>query len=370
MHVPFSRKTPTHDGLMQTYANLHEHLQNNNGIVLALPEHILSFRLSGLQRLCDAKLEEAQRMMDIQAWLDLRSRDVMDECDVSLAIRTQLIYPSGSQTTVDGHPLRWQTVQALLRLVEAYLSSLQNVFPKSVELVRRPGGGFPLIYFLRKDIEDHLIAAIVQAICKGQTSILPGILITNQHALKTYISELNISAEVVNSVTYMFKDKLHLLNVARHLRGLLVKSTLLAIMKKRWNVQYGLHPTRDPVAVPYLVSYSAQMTSATLSFVMCRVLCSLRISFTNIEQAKGVPSATAEWGHADVAIILTTMSFYYQGVSTTQLKQAFEELLKLDEPSIEYEKWAMGKLPEGLRDYRCINVEDSMQLHELHHFIR
>jgi hypothetical protein len=256
MHMPFSRKTPTHYGLTQIYANLHDHIQKNNGIVLALPEHILSFKLSGLQRLCDGKLDEAKQMLEIQRWLDTRSRDVMDECDVSLAVRTQLIYPSGSQMTVDGHPLRWQTVQVLLRLVEAYLPSLRSAFPKSVELVRRSGGGFPLIYFLREDVQDSLTAALVQAVCKGNTTILPGTLITDQNLLKTYLSEEEISAEVVFHVTNMFKDKLHLMNVARHLRGLLGGSILLGTMKKRWNVQYGLHPAREPVAVPYLVSLS------------------------------------------------------------------------------------------------------------------
>jgi hypothetical protein len=71
-----------------------------------------------------------------------------------------------------------------------------------------------------------------------------------------------------------------------------------------------------------------------------------------------------------VAIILTTLSFYYQGISLSQLKQALEELLKLDEPNIEYEKWATNQLPEGLRDHRSINVEDLIQLRELHRFIQ
>jgi hypothetical protein len=52
------------------------------------------------------------------------------------------------------------------------------------------------------------------------------------------------------------------------------------------------------------------------------------------------------------------------------LKQALEELLKLDEPNIEYEKWATIQLPEGLRDHRSINVEDLIQLRELHHKIQ
>jgi hypothetical protein len=338
IHVPFSRKTPTDQHLIECWTRLHNSIQSNNGVVLALPEHVLSFKLSGLQLLCDGKVQKAQGMIKAQAWLDLYARDVMDECDVSLAIRTQLIYPSGSQTTVDGHPLRWQTVQALLRLVEAFLPDLQRQYPNSVEVVNRSVGGYPLIYFLRKDIEDRLVAKIVDAICEGHTTILPGHSITNYGALRTFVSEPNVSRKVVSQVRKMFNENLHLMDVARHLRGLFVHRILLSTLKKRWNVQYGLNPIRDPVAVPYL--------------------------------AKGTPSASAEWGHPDVSIILTCVSFYYQGVNLVQFKQAFEELLKFDEPSIEYEKWTMDGLPEGLRDYRSINVEDPLQLSELHGYIR
>jgi hypothetical protein len=45
-------------------------------------------------------------------------------------------------------------------------------------------------------------------------------------------------------------------------------------------------------------------------------------------------------------------------------------LLKSNEPSIEYEKWATRDLPDGLRDYNSINVEDNAQLRELHHYVR
>ncbi|KAI1041411.1 hypothetical protein LB505_005621 [Fusarium chuoi] len=47
-------------------------------------------------------------------------------------------------------------------------------------------------------------------------------------------------------------------------------------LKKRWNVEYGLHPHRDPIAVPF--------------------------------HAKGVPSDQSEWGHPDVAILFTCLA--------------------------------------------------------------
>lgn len=44
--------------------------------------------------------------------------------------------------------------------------------------------------------------------------------------------------------------------------------------------------------------------------------------------------------------------------------------MKADEPSSEYEKWVTKTLPEALREFHAINVEDTAQLSELHQHIR
>jgi hypothetical protein len=105
-HIPFSRKTPTRSATIKAFHRIHQNIQKSSGILLALPEHLLSFMLSGLQRLSDARIPEAASIIKVQNWLTRRVRDVLNKCDNILALRTQLIYPSGSQKTVDGHPHR------------------------------------------------------------------------------------------------------------------------------------------------------------------------------------------------------------------------------------------------------------------------
>jgi hypothetical protein len=136
-HVPFSRRTSSQPETMKAYYQLHNDCLNDRGVILALPEHLLSFKLSGLQRLSDQKVIEAKTMLKIQSWLDKICRDVLDECDVSLAVKTQLIYPSGSQTMVDGHPNRWKTTQAVLHLARSHIWQLQKYFRGAVEVVSR-----------------------------------------------------------------------------------------------------------------------------------------------------------------------------------------------------------------------------------------
>jgi len=52
----------------------------------------------------------------------------------------------------------------LLELVDGYLINLQVKYPKSIEVCRRANGGFPLIFFLRKDAEDAMLLLLVEEI--------------------------------------------------------------------------------------------------------------------------------------------------------------------------------------------------------------
>ncbi|KAF2802818.1 uncharacterized protein BDZ99DRAFT_428253 [Mytilinidion resinicola] len=340
-HIPFSRKTQANSDTLKKYYSIHQEALKKCSIILGLPEHLMSFRLSGLQRVSDDRLAEAGWMVNIQRWLSKVSRDVLDECDITLAVRTQLIYPSGSQSAVDGNPYRWQTAEAILRLVDSNLTALRYRFPQSIEVVRRPSGGYPFIYLLRRDVEDALIEQLVKEICSGRTSVLPAAnecSKDDRSAIKHFISEAKVCDDIIKRVHGMFPGKPACLQILRLLRGLFVHRILLLTLKKRWNVQYGLNPLRDPIAVPY--------------------------------HAKGVPSAQSEWGHPDVSILFTCLSFYYDGLTLPQIHQSLEHVLKGDDPATEYERWATENLPGSLRDWNAINVDDEAQLAEIHRHVR
>ncbi|TVY94359.1 hypothetical protein LAWI1_G000351 [Lachnellula willkommii] len=290
-HIPFSRKTSTDEGTIQLFDQIHKDLQESCGVILALPEHLLSFKLSGLQRLSDGLIPEAKKMVKVQSYLDRVSRDILDEADYILAIRTQLIYPSGSQKTVDGHPHRWETIEALLKLVESNFFNLRKRFPQSIEVVQSTQGRFPVVYFLRKDVEDALIFRLVDEIYRGRTLLLPeDLTMSDRVAIKQFISEPKVSQEVLQHINHLSPEK-------------------PAVKQVRWNVQYGLHPERDPIAVPY--------------------------------HAKGTPSDQAEWGHPDVAILFTCLAFYHGGLNV-----------------------------DSLRDWGSINIDDEAQILEIWTHVR
>jgi len=264
VHIPFSRKSPTNLDILNKFDTIHQEVRKFSGVVLVLPEHLLSFKLSGQQQLSDGHVQEAKRMIKIQEWISRVSRDVIDEADSILAIRTQLIYPSGTQKTVDGHPQRWLVAEALLRQVRGHLWSLHHDFPQSIEVVQRAHGGLPFIFFLRKDVEDKMLSLLVEDIYLGRTSIIPAEIPKSDRLLiKQFISEPRVSSTMAKSIDEIFPDKPGLKQVTYLLRGLIVHRILIMALKKRWNVQYGLHPGRDPMAVPFTAKGTRKSCSHT-----------------------------------------------------------------------------------------------------------
>ncbi|KAK0726366.1 hypothetical protein B0T21DRAFT_453008 [Apiosordaria backusii] len=343
-HVPFSRRTSTQEGNIRLYFEIHKQTLETAGVMLCLPEHNLSFMLSGQQRLLDGKINEAKPMMKVDAWLKSHCRDILDESDYTLATRTQLIYPSGSQMSVDGRPHRWVIIEAVLSLVDQHLYGLQTSFPNSLEVVRRPGGGFPLIYFLRQDVEDELLRRLTSDITNGLGHILPTHYMNagQRRAVVDFLSptKARLGPSTLEKLRKLCPERPEVRQTVYLLRGLLVNRILIMTLKKRWNVQYGLHPNRDPVAVPF--------------------------------HAKGVPSDQSEWGHPDVAILFTCLVFYYDGILESQLRQALARVLKSDDPSTEYDKWVQScdNFPESLKAWNGINVEDNVQIHEVWNAVR
>lgn len=340
-HVPFARKTSTSPETTNLFGSIHAKTMRYGGIVLALPEHMLSFSLSGFQRLTESRLSEAKPLVNGQSWLQKVSRDIMDESDFILACRTQLIYPSGSQVSFDGGNHRWEAAEILLDFVRGHLWDLQNRFRSSIEVVQRRNG-YPIIYFLRQDVQNELLKKLTENICSGHFPLVPTRNCTplERDAIRSFLTDPSNSTTVLRQVSCLWPDKPAVRNILYLLRGLLVHRILLMALSRRWNVQYGLHPERDPVAVPYT--------------------------------AKGVPSESAEWGHPDVCILFTILSFYYSGLTSDQVRQTLEYILKSDDPAAQYEAWTWGipTLPDSMREIFSINPEDANQMKELSGYLQ
>ncbi|KAF9883007.1 hypothetical protein FE257_004347 [Aspergillus nanangensis] len=340
-HIPFSRRTPTTPDMIGVFQKLHENMRRGSGIILGIPEHALSFKLTGLQRLSDGRLSEAADMMQVEEWLGTVCRDILDECDYTLAVRTQLVFPNGSQMTVDGHPGRWELTLQLLGQVSHHARGLGRELPQSIQVVERAESAFPILHFLRPDAEEALVDRIVREICHGPASMLaleecsP----LQRDAVQSFLSHQHVDPAVVATVLSV-SERVEVQKGLYLLRGLLAHGILLLCLKKRWNVRYGLHPGRDPMAVPFY--------------------------------GKGVPSDQAEWGQPDVAILFTCLAFYHEGLTAPQFRQSLDMVLRSDDPAPEYDRWTQSaaSLPEPLRHWNIVNVDDAGQMAELWRCLR
>ncbi|KAI0555746.1 hypothetical protein F4679DRAFT_3841 [Xylaria curta] len=338
-HIPYSRRTSTKQEALDLYADLHYKTQRSHGIMLTCSEHLLSYKLFGWQKFVDSKKFTAEQMIKFQKWLDTNCRDVLDECDFTLSVKTQLNYPSGPELPVDFHPYRWQIVQELLGLVISHLQALQSEHPGDIQVTSRRGRkGFPAIQFLKTDSENALHNMIVESICLGHLTLLrpvPPPSRQKRSVIRELLRGTRISDKLLDRAARLFDNPDTAKNALLLVRGLLLHRIIVLCLNKRWNVQYGLHPDRDPIAVPY--------------------------------EAKGKPSEQAEYGHPDVTILFTCLSFYYAGLTQDQLVQGVQNILQSNDPAAQYEWWTSTctELPIDLRHWNVINADDTGQMERL-----
>ena len=290
----------------------------------------------------DRHRREAKYMMRIQAWFARKARDVLDECDHMLAVQTQLIYPSGSSSPVDGHPDRWKFVQGLLKLAKTLFNRIHREYPSSMEIINRAPGAFPTVYFLDQTIKDRFVARLTDSVLRGDGGLIPIQECSREELASTsdFLRQARFAKSSAPKVAQIFKHKKQVRLQVLLLRGLLVHKILLMGLSKRWNVQYGIHPLRDPVAVPF--------------------------------RSKGMPSDQAEFGHPDVSILLTCLSFYHTGLNFAQFQQSLGLLLKSDEPVREFASWVtqVEEFPQSLSAWDSINIDDETQCISLWNHLR
>jgi len=243
--------------------------------MMTLPEHMLSFKLSGIQCLSSQKIAESVPMIAVQKWLENKSRDIIDECDYILSVRTQLIYPSGAQSTLEAP--RWKTAQAILAICRGHLPELRKQFLRGIEIVER--AGYPIVYMQHDAVKSALLERVTTSVLNGAGGILPvkDCTTTELELIEVFLRAPKLAKDVATRAADLFKDRQGLWKDMLLCRGLLVHRILVHALLKRWNVQYGLHPDRDPVAVPYHAK-SVPSEQAGTSCVLLQVRKSLIVS--------------------------------------------------------------------------------------------
>ncbi|KDQ56358.1 hypothetical protein JAAARDRAFT_132396 [Jaapia argillacea MUCL 33604] len=340
-YMPFSRSLRVGYHQARHIHGLYEQCLQAKGVLVVQPEHILSFKLMGIDTVLSRRSDDqgiAKQLVESQHWLERHSRDILDESDEILAVKYQLIYTRGPQMPLEHHPDRWTTIQQVLSLVRTHAPQiqLQPQFLSGIEIGDVDRGRFPSVRILKSDAGDALVSRITDAVVSGDLSNCCFAPLSGQlrRMARTFISNLNVPSEESHLLKQYCEDG-ELWKSLLLLRGLLAHGILVYALKdRRWRVDYGLDHSRSLLAVPY--------------------------------RAKDVPAPRAEFGHPDVAILLTCLSYFYQGLTENELDVCFQLLFKLDNPALEYAAWtrANGSIPACLHQLSGVNLKDVEQRRE------
>lgn len=355
-YLPISRSIRLSSSDVVTLRGMLDDCQSKGGVLLVQPEQPLSLKLMGVENswVWESAAEEKSPLGEeiVQLYQDFESvsRDIVDESDENFSVKFELIYTMGTQEPVEMSPDRWMLIQQILSVTEIAARDLLEDARKAGGvteglLIEDFGPGrVPVIRVLDESMGQRLIEAVATEVCKNG---LKGFPIHHQtkemrQAVLDYILRQNVSSNDISMVenpdTGLFTTATTK-NAILLLRGLFANGVMLfALGQKRFRVNYGLAPDRNPptmLAVPY--------------------------------RAKDMPSPRSEFSHPDVVIVLTCLSYYYRGLSDAELYTCLELLSKSDQGDEEYARWAVESpdLPQSFHHFSSINLKDRPQCEDI-----
>jgi hypothetical protein len=335
-HLPFTRELRPNAMEAKTILSLCQDCMHNRGVILAQPEHILSFKLMSVETVLLDQQEVSTSLLEIQQFLNCHTRDIVDESDENFSPHFELVYTMGSQQSIDFAPQRWLIIQQILGLVSKYAPQVKERYPVSIEVHHIGDGMFPRVRLLRDDATGELLKRIAKHIVEhGLTGLSTRSLSAADErvALEEYILIPTLTPDQINAVegsrfwTDLTKNAILLV------RGVLACGILrFILLTKRWRVNFGLDLERVPstlLAVPY--------------------------------RFKDGPSRAAEYSHPEVLLLLTQLSHYYGGLSDEQMFHVMQHISNSDQAALQYTEWvdtAALSLPAAFRSLSGINLKD------------
>ncbi|CAM9434131.1 unnamed protein product, partial [Hapterophycus canaliculatus] len=351
--MPFDRDVQLTLEGAQAMRGAVERCRDDGGALLVAPEHRQSLYLK--------KLELRQTPMviaEIGKMEAMPFRDVYDESDELLHHRRQLIYAVGGLEKLQAQAERAHAAQALLRALKhrdkhpklAVLVSDGNIAVEEMssnpeqfcQLRLIPGQALD-------DIELELCRELFEAVLSDPPYEMRWVRVIDpvvrSHMMNLVLNE-DVSAEKALEKASLL-DEVHW-NQLMAFRGLLAKGLLVHCLQMRPRVQYGVSRAvgaKKRLVVPF--------------------------------RASNTPADRSEFKEPTLAIILTVLSYYYDGLSRKELREALATLLagNMAESAQAdyYNSWlAEARPPEGdmakMDDVHKVDLTNEPQMELLHKY--
>lgn len=323
--------------LLESY---HQCLQSK-GVIMTLPEYRLSLQLKLYETARKGQSGIAAILFQIREWVNQNVRNILDESDAILNPKYQLIYTVGEQLPLDGGELRWIITQNILKRIPANMLLLWKKYGnEKIELdqhfdFKEWPEKFAPCRILHSSVYEELQNNIANDFIEERTGVsFPKLKTSQKELVKTVLIDRTVNAGTYDECMKIFEDYPVYQDVIYLLSGLLKFEVLHLVLKKRWRVNYGVNPNgHRKMAVPFI--------------------------------AKDVCAENTEFGHPDVAIAFTYLSYYYSGLTDEQLSNCFETLSKFSNSDDKYKEWIADipshRVDKSIRTYSGINLSDSNQ---------
>ncbi|CAF4113865.1 unnamed protein product [Adineta steineri] len=312
----------------QIFTRLQQGLSNCD-VVLTSPEDILSFDLLTIDKCRRNEFDVGQSMLSVQHWCKTYIRDILDESDEILHVKYQLIYSVGRQQQVDGGVERWKTIQSILTFVKQHAATIAHQYGDDVFYkASTRKSHFPEFRLLSHQPFPSLCKLILKEWLNQRSFRQNELQLIESFILNTDSSIDDLSDRFPETTIQLFLI----------LRGLLSSELLFVALKRRYRVNFG-------------VNQNSKFNRL------------IAVSF----RAKDVAAENTEFGHPDIAIILTQLSYYYSGLNDKQMLQCFDRMNEQEEdPDMIYEEWISQEdkndnLISKIQHWKSINLKNYQQ---------
>eukprot|EP00117_Sycon_ciliatum_P000832 scpid1751/ scgid6742/ len=365
--LPFRRDIRLTSCQVSTILECVEDCRCDQGVIVTVREHLLSKQLKFYESCCKQDTSLSKELAKLALTFNTYARDIIDEADEVLHHRFQLVYPMGNRQDPDGNDVRWLISQIVLECVKDLAGEFAERFESSVNYTFTARQTFPFLRILdsaRRDeayawlsnhVADKVLAGHGRRGVSVDSEVMDVIseLDADERAwLKDFVLRKDVTAVHITRFNEKIPKQIHKAMLC--LKGLLAHEILLLALQKRYRVEYGLLATT--------AGYKERTTKAGSNRTI-----QMAVPF----RAKDVAAERTEFGHTDVAIMLTLLCYYQHGLTHSQIDNVFEKLERKDKSSQNsiYASWVMmagrGRLDASITQLTGINRKDKAMMTEL-----
>ncbi|XP_075251315.1 uncharacterized protein LOC142343786 [Convolutriloba macropyga] len=343
IRMPFNRDLPLEFSEIANLVDCLKEQEKMGAFIVSIPEHVMSLQLKAVEKFKYGDQKTAEEFKKLLTFIESKFRKILDESDDILSIKRQLVYTIGSQHPLDGHSQRWKVVQSILRSLKSHSKTIFNSYGSENVLSTDETPSTEHMFNHFRLISQHpqcfdqicdlILSDFVS--CSTNADLMP--LTNNQKICVTEFVRSEILDEVqVDNLEITLGEKIP--PSVFLLRGFFGLKILQHCLQLRHRVNYGIGHHRL-MAVPF--------------------------------RAKDIAADKTDFGHPDVAIALTQLTYYYQGIPKLGFEKVLLKLSSLDLCIAEaiYAEWVAfcGRnfVPESLQKFAAINSSDQKQFLKL-----